>query len=157
LVLIVDRVLLIAAIRSRSETAAGRLFAGSLFIAGWHRVRRGFSLVPPSQVVVQKIGRGIRLQIRRSAPPSRFIMHGLAPIVVSGTNAAPFTMFLAPDDLGPIGTGCTFISLTAYAVRGEKGRYAVLKRLLSQNQPGPNNRAIGLKSPYINSHVVACA
>ena len=34
-----------------------------------------------------------------------------------------------------------------YAVRGEKGRYAVLKRLLSQNQPCPNNRAIGLKSP----------
>jgi hypothetical protein len=81
LVLIVDRVLLIAAIRSRSETAAGRLFAGSLFIAGWHRVRRGFSLVLPSQVVVQKIGRGIRLQIRRSAPPSRFIKHGLAPFL----------------------------------------------------------------------------
>jgi hypothetical protein len=38
---------------------------------------------------------------------------------------------------------------TAYAVRGGKRRYAVLKRLHSQNQPGPNNRAIGLKSPML--------
>ena len=101
LILVVDRVLRVAAILSRRESAAGRLFAFSLVVR-WHRVSGCFALVPPAQVIVQEIRRGICLQIRRSAPPSRFIKHGLVPIVVSGTNAAPFTMFLAPDDLSAI-------------------------------------------------------
>jgi hypothetical protein len=101
LILVVDQVLRVAAILSRRKSAAGRLFAFSLVVRR-HRVSGCFALVPPAQVIVQEIRRGICLQIRRSAPPSRFIKHGLVPIVVSGTNAAPFTMFLAPDDLSAI-------------------------------------------------------
>jgi hypothetical protein len=100
LILVVDQVLRVAAILSRRKSAAGRLFAFSLVVR-WHRVSGCFALVPPAQVIVQEIRRGICLQIS-SAPPSRFIKHGLVPIVVSGTNAAPFTMFLAPDDLSAI-------------------------------------------------------
>jgi hypothetical protein len=81
LILIMDRVLLIAAIRFRGETAASRLFAGSLFITWWHCVGWRCALIRSPQIIVQKIGRGIRLQIRRSAPPSRFIKHGLAPFL----------------------------------------------------------------------------
>jgi len=79
LILIADRMLVVAAITFRRKAAAGRLFAFPL-IVGRHRVGGRFTLIPPAQVIVQEIRCRFCLQIRRSAPPSRFIKHGLAPL-----------------------------------------------------------------------------
>jgi hypothetical protein len=83
LILVVDWMLFIASVRQRDEAAGGGFLTGNRFIVWWKGIGRSFRRIPPAQVIEQYVRRVIRIQIWRFAPPSRFIKHGLAPLLVN--------------------------------------------------------------------------